>query len=501
VQIVVAQACGGRRVVLPLNGMMLCYFRAMSKRLAQIVLVFTICASRVLALSGAPAPVANTIKAQHLPPNSVSFVIVDPDSGRLVAGQNIDTPRSPASTIKLVTTFASLDLLGPAYVWHTRALLRGDLKNGVLDGDLILQGGGDPYMTLERWWSFARTLRDKGLKTIHGDIVIDNTAFSLPAEDPGAFDGRPNRSYNVVPDALMVNFQSVEFTVVPNESMHRVDIVATPMPVNLSIENHIALGAGRCSGTSGRVDFEVPSEHWDRVVFSGALSPSCAERSFARVLLRPADYAFGTFVALWHELGGEFDGKLRVAPAPADAQAFMTFDSLTLGEIVRLTNKFSSNLMARHLLLTLGEDRFGLPATLDKGAAAIAEWSQERGLALEDMNIDNGSGLSRATHISVLQMAKVLSAAYHSRYAPEFIASLPLAGIDGTLRTRMKTSPAGSVRMKTGHLDGVTGVAGYVTTSSGKTYVLVSLVNDSRADYGAGEPIHAALVRWMQGNL
>jgi D-alanyl-D-alanine carboxypeptidase/D-alanyl-D-alanine-endopeptidase (penicillin-binding protein 4) len=283
--------------------------------------------------------------------------------------------------------------------------------------------------------------------------------------------------------------------------MHRVDVVATPAPVNLVIENHIALAAGRCSGAAGRVDFEVPSAQWDRVVFSGALAPSCDERSFARVLLRPANYAFGTFVALWHELGGDFNGKLRVAPTPADAQPFVVFDSLTLGEIVRLTNKFSSNLMARHLLLTMGEERFGLPATLDKGAAAIADWGHQRGLALDEMNIDNGSGLSRATHISVLQMAKVLGAAYHSRFAPEFIASLPLAGIDGTLRARMKTSAAGSVRLKTGHLDGVTGVAGYVTTASGKTYVLVSLVNDPRADYGAGEPIHAALVSWMQDNL
>jgi len=464
-------------------------------------LSFAIGASRAFGLSGAPAPVAQTIAAQHLPPNSLSFVIVDPDTGRPVLGQNIDTPRSPASTIKVVTTFASLDLLGPTYVWHTRAAFRGKLDNGVLDGDLILQGGGDPYMTIERWWSFARSLRDKGLRSIHGDIVIDNTAFSLPAEDPAAFDGRPNRSYNVLPDALMVNFQSIEFRVVPNTSTHRVDIIASPAPVNLVVENHIALAAGRCTAAASRVDFEVASERWDRIVFSGALSPSCAERSFARVLLRPTDYAFGTFVGLWRGLGGEFDGKLRVAPTPTDAQPLLTFDSLTLGEIVRLTNKFSSNLMARHLLLTMGEDRFGVPATLDKGAAAIAQWSQDRGLALQDINIDNGSGLSRTTHISVLQMAKVLSAAYHSRYAPEFLASLPLAGVDGTLRSRMKTSPAGSVRLKTGHLDGVTGVAGYVTTTSGKTFVLVSLVNDSRADYGAGEPIHAALVSWMQGNL
>jgi len=473
----------------------------MLKCVAHGVLVLSVCAAPAFALPGAPAPIAKVIAAQHLPPNSVSFVIVDVESGKPVLGQNIDTPRSPASTIKTVTTFASLDLLGPSFVWHTRALTRGALKNGVLEGDLILQGGGDPYLSLERWWSFARALRDRGLKTIHGDIIIDNTAFSLPPEDPGAFDGKPNRSYNVLPDALMVNFQSVEFRVVPNAGMHRVDIVATPAPVNLTIENHVALVAGRCDGARGRVDFDVPAERWDRVVFSGALAPSCAERTFARVLLRPTDYAFGTFVGLWRELGGEFDGKLRVAPTPADAEPLLVFDSLTLGEIVRLTNKYSNNLMARHLLLTLGEDRFGPPATLEKGAAAIAEWSRERGLALDGMNIDNGSGLSRATHISVLQMAKVLGAAYHSRFAPEFIASLPLAGIDGTLRSRMKTSPAGSVRLKTGHLDGVTGVAGYVTTTSGKTFVLVSLVNDPRADYGAGEPIHGALVSWMQANL
>jgi D-alanyl-D-alanine carboxypeptidase/D-alanyl-D-alanine-endopeptidase (penicillin-binding protein 4) len=157
--------------------------------------------------------------------------------------------------------------------------------------------------------------------------------------------------------------------------------------------------------------------------------------------------------------------------------------------------------MARHLLLTLGEERSGLPATPRKGAAALDEWSQDRGLALKTMEIDNGSGLSRATHISAAQMASVLRLAYHSRYAPEFIASLPLAGIDGTLRSRMKNTPAGSVRLKTGHLDGVSGVAGYVTTPAGKTFVLVSFVNDPRTDTGAAEPVHAALVNWIQANL
>ncbi len=453
------------------------------------------------AVSTVPAGVTQVIAAQRLPPSAVSFAIIDPDSGRLVVSQNPDTPRSPASTVKVVTTFVALDSLGPAFTWHTRAAVHGDLNEGVLDGDLVLQGGGDPYMTLERWWSFARALRAKGLKTIHGDIVVDDTAFSLPAEDPGDFDGRPNRSYNVLPNALMVNFQSIDFSVLPDSATRHVNIVASPSPGNLAIENRVRFVAGRCGAAAARVDFKVDSARWDKVVFSGALSPNCAERSFTRVLLQPATYAFGTFVELWRELGGEFTGKLRVEAAPADTQALLNFDSLTLGEIVRLTNKYSSNLMARHLLLTMGGERLGAPATLQKGAAAMADWSRAHGLDLQDMDIDNGSGLSRRTRISVLQMAKLLSVAYHSRYAPEFLASLPVAGVDGTLRSRMNSTPAGAVRLKTGHIDGVSGVAGYVTAASGKTYVLVSLVNHARADYGAGEPVHAALVNWILDDL
>jgi D-alanyl-D-alanine carboxypeptidase/D-alanyl-D-alanine-endopeptidase (penicillin-binding protein 4) len=323
----------------------------------------------------------------------------------------------------------------------------------------------------------------------------------LPNEDPGAFDGRPNRSYNVLPDALMVNFQSIDFRLAADEETRRVDVIASPAPVNLEIENHIRYVAGRCTGSAGRVDFKVASPQWDRVVFSGALSPHCAERTIARVLLQPATYAFGTFVELWRQSGGEFSGKMRLEATPADAKLLYSYESLSLGEIVRLTNKHSSNLMSRHLLLTIGKERYGEPATLEKGAAAIGEWARDRGIDLTNVDIDNGSGLSRGTHISVLQMARILSAAYHSRFAPEFLASLPLAGMDGTLRSRMKNSAAGSVRLKTGHLDGVSGVAGYVTTPAGKSFVLVSLVNHARADFGAAEPVHAALVAWIQANL
>jgi D-alanyl-D-alanine carboxypeptidase/D-alanyl-D-alanine-endopeptidase (penicillin-binding protein 4) len=451
------------------------------------------------AASAQPAEVQQAMAAQHLPMESLSYVVIDVESGRVLAGHESEVPRSPASTIKLLTTFASLDMLGPAYTWHTRALIRGELKDGVLDGDLILQGGGDPYMTLERWWSFARQLRTQGLKTINGDIVIDNHAFALADEDAGAFDGRPHRAYNVIPDALMVNFQSIQFHVAPNGQHRRIDISADPAPVNLTIDNRIRFVEGRCSTAANQVNFDVADDATGRVSFTGVLADRCLPQDLTRVLLKPAEYAFGTFVSLWFQMDGEFGGGLRIAATPVGARLFASFDSLSLAEIVRLTNKFSSNLMARHLLLTLGEERFGAPATVEKGVAALEEWGRAKGLDVAAIDIDNGSGLSRRTQISPATMATLLRLAYHSPYAPEFIASLPLAGVDGTLRARMQGGPAGAVRLKTGHIDGVSGIAGYVTARSGRTYAVVSLLNDARVDGGAGEPVHAALVNWVLG--
>ena len=459
------------------------------------------CAAAAPRGADAPEPVASAIRNGKIAPSGVSFVVLDVESGRAASSLNAETPRSPASTIKLVTTFAALDSLGPAYTWHTQALLGGRLENGVLEGDLILKGGGDPYMTLERWWSFVHLLRAEGLSSIRGDILIDDTAFAPTPEDPAAFDGRPHQAYNAEPDALMVNFQSIEFRLVPNTGARRVDVMSTPTPVNLVIDNRIGLAAGRCRGDAARVTFEVPSADWDHVVFSGLLSAECTGRSITRVLLSAPSYAFGSFVQLWRESGGTFEGKWRLAAAPPSATPFISFDSLPLAEVVRLTNKFSNNLMARHLLLTLGAERFGVPATVDKGTRAISSWSQERGLPLSSMEIDNGSGLSRTARISALQLAAVLRGAYRSRYAPEFIASLPLAGIDGTLRSRMQGAEPGSVRLKTGHIDGVSGVGGYVAGASGKTYVVVSFVNQPDVDPAAADAVHAALVGWVQSKL
>jgi D-alanyl-D-alanine carboxypeptidase/D-alanyl-D-alanine-endopeptidase (penicillin-binding protein 4) len=165
-----------------------------------------------------------------------------------------------------------------------------------------------------------------------------------------------------------------------------------------------------------RVDFTVMSASRNHVVFSGALAGQCGLRAFTRALLQPNQYAYGTFVEYFRQLGGEFGGQMRTGAAAPDAGLLLSYDSLSLGELIRLTNKFSNNLIARNLFLTLGAERFGEPATLEKSRAVIPAWGQARGLGLEQLIIDNGSGLSRQERISASALARVLYAAFHSPY-------------------------------------------------------------------------------------
>jgi D-alanyl-D-alanine carboxypeptidase/D-alanyl-D-alanine-endopeptidase (penicillin-binding protein 4) len=445
----------------------------------------------------APPPIERVIEQGHLPYASVSYIVEDASTGAVVIERNPGIARGPGSVMKMLTTFAALDTLGPQFKWHTRALVDGPIVHGVLHGNLYLQGGGDPYMTIERWWRFAAELRATGLRTIDGDVVIDDHEFSLPSVNPAAFDGHPSRPYNVIPDALMVNFQSIDYRVAPDPGAHRVAISALPRPVNLAIENDIRLVGGRCAGYGDRIGYRVDSPQRDRVVFSGTMSMHCGPELFTRAVMQAPAYAYGSFVQLWRELGGRIAGGYAHRAAPPRARVLLDFESLPLAEIVRLTNKFSNNTMARTILLTLGERRYGAPATLGKGITVIEGWAREHRIPLDGTVIANGSGLSRRTRIDAETLAALLRVAYHSNFAPEYLASLPIAGVDGTLQRHMQETPPGAVRLKTGHIDDVSAVAGYVRTRSERTFVLVSLVNDPRVATGAAERLHQALVDWI----
>ena len=470
----------------------------MQRIAAPLATVLLALLSTISTADGMPERARAVVRQQVVPDQAVTVVVREVATGESLVEMNATTPRTPASVMKLVPTLAALDLLGPAYTWNTRAFADGPVVNGILKGNLYLKGGGDPLVTIERWWRFVTDLRQTGLRVIEGDVVVDDEMFAPIDERPGDFDGRPYSTYNVLPNALLVNLQSIEFIVRPSEDGQAIDVEVDPFPANLTVLNRIRPVNSRCAGRNRGFGIQRPQDDPLVVVVTGAVSTSCPPQTQRQVVLQPAEYAYGTFRRLWEQQGGAVAGGMLRAPTPKAARQLLSQESLTLAEIVRVTNKFSSNVMARTLVLTLGAEKSGTPATSTSGEAVIHDWLKSRGLVFDELVIGNGSGLSRDARISGDSLAKLLQTAWKSRYAPEFLATLPLGGLDGTLRKRFERLPDPSrVRMKTGTLSGVSSLAGYVTGASGRTYAVVIMVNHKGAQFGPGEAIQGAVIDWV----
>lgn len=409
---------------------------------------------------------------------------------------NASTPMNPASVMKLVTTYAALDLLGPAYRWKTEAWVNGSLRDGVLEGDVVLKGGGDPKLDLEAFWILLRALRGKGLREIRGDLVLDRAFFEAVAGDPGRFDGDPFRPYNVLPDALLVNYKSLRFLFYPENGAVRIHV--EPRPPALEVINILRLAEGNCPEGSAFRNLLKPTfePERQRAIFAGQYPLSCGEKDLNVALLAPNDHVAGAMRQLWAETGGTWTGAVREGQAPAGARLFHSHDSPLLAEIVRNTNKFSNNISARHLFLTLGAEAAGPPGSAQKATAAVKAWMTARKVPAPELVMENGSGLSRAERISAASLAALLQSAWGSRVMPEFIASLPIIGLDGTMRRRLTNDAiTGRAHIKTGLLSDARAMGGYVLDRSGRRQVVVMLVNHPNA--ADAQVAMDALLRWV----
>jgi len=481
----------------------------------------------LLACTGAaaelPARVASIAGALGVAEAGISVWVQALGSAEPVLAHRAEVPRTPASTLKLVPTFAALQALTPAYRWRTEAYALGPLEDGVLRGDLLLRGSGDPWLVAEEYWKLVRALRQTGLRRIEGDLVFDTSHFELPEADRGAFDRQPDRVYNLPPHPLLVNFNAVRFEFTPRAG-GGVRVQVDPRLPNLAIDNRLRLARRGCGGYQRGIAINVVdgAAERDRVLLEGRFPRRCRRYAMTRSVLTPESYAFGLFQVLWRQLGGELAGGWRrgsvppaLLPATDEADAPLAGDtpglihvhrSPPLGEIVRLVNKYSNNVMTRHLQLAIGAERFGPPATPAKGRDAVREVLELAGVPLEGLVIDNPSGLSRDARISARQLGTLLVRAWDAPYMPEFVSSLALAGLDGTLRRRFAGRPeAGRMHLKTGRLDDVSAIAGYVQAADGARYAVAVLVNAPKAHRGLGEEIQDALLGWVYrrrlGNL
>jgi len=445
-----------------------------------------------------PAGVNQALLAVKIPAANVAVVVQELGVHHEILKANAATPMNPASVMKLVTTYAALEQLGPAYRWKTEVYSAGTLLDGVLQGDLVLKGGGDPKLDLEAFWRLVRALRGKGLREIRGELVLDRSRFARAPGDAARFDGDPFRPYNVLPDALLVNFKSLRFVFLAEPEHAAVRIYAEPRPPALEIVNVLKLADGACPEGSAFRELLKPTFEpaRQRAIFSGQYPASCGEKDLNVALLEPNDQVAGLMRQLWAESGGIWNGGVREGAVPPGARLLHALESETLAEIVRDTNKFSNNIMARHLFLTLGLESAGPPATVQNSVAAVRNWIAGKKISAPELVMENGSGLSREERISAGSLAALLQAAWNSPVMPEFISSMPIAGIDGTMRRRVKgEGVAGQAHIKTGLLSDVRSMAGYVLDRRGKRVVVVMLVNHPNAHQA--QPAMDALLRWV----
>ncbi|MEM7408427.1 MAG: D-alanyl-D-alanine carboxypeptidase/D-alanyl-D-alanine-endopeptidase [Pseudomonadota bacterium] len=445
---------------------------------------------------GLPGSVAKTLKKYKIPSSALSVVIQGVRSQSPRVRLNGATARNPASTMKLVTSWAALDALGPAHTFKTDIFALGPVKKGVLTGDLAIRGRGDPYLVLEELWKMLGELRRLGIREIRGDLLIDNSLHSLEPNTPGAFDGGTHRLYNVIPTALTVNFNATRFIFNAAGAPKGQRITTVPGLPNLNIQDRLKRTRSRCN--SRNIDVRMQVVDSTDVRFTGKLPAACVNYELSRSTMDTADYAFGAFKSTWAQWGGTITGALKQGAVPAGRKPLMVWDSRPLAELLRPVNKWSNNVMARLLLYAVAAKRKPPPVSRADGAKAVAAHLKQRGLETSKLVIDNGSGLSRTARVSADFLNALLIKAWHEPHMPEFISSMSISGIDGTLRTRFRRGKErGRMHLKTGLLKNVISISGYVLAASGRVYAVTMILNHGRARNGSGRALQNAVLKWV----
>ena len=444
-----------------------------------------------------PVTVAAAMRASGVPASSAALFVQEVGATRPAVAFNAGAVMNPASTMKLVTTLAALELLGPTFVLKTEIYASGSQTGDILEGDLVLRGTGDPKLTIEQFWLMLRALRSRGLREIRGDLLLDRSYFEAVSQDEARFDNEPLRPYNVPPDALLLNFKAFRFTFVPDAERGTAQVTVEPRSALLNVAASVRLADGPCNDWRAKLKADFNGNGGGaRATFSGLYPATCGEKTWNVALQSHPNYVLGVFRQLWEELGGTFRGGVKDGPVPAGAKLLYTNESPPLSDIVRDMNKFSNNVMARQLFLTLSAEILRLPGRADRSAQVVQGWLAQKGLTFPELVMENGSGLSRAERISAANLGRLLLAGYASSVMPEFIASMPLVAYDGTMKRRLKyESVAGQAHIKTGSLADVRSLAGYVLDAKGRRYAVVFIVNHPNA--GATQAAQDALLTWV----
>ncbi len=432
-----------------------------------------------------------------IPLDSVAIDVRAADGGGTLFALNNERAMQPASVMKLLPSQAALELLGPAHRWVTRVHAHGHLIDGVLDGDLVIEGGGDPNFSHQDLWRLLARVRALGLREIRGNLLIDRSLFAPTRQDAAAFDGRPERAYNAPPDALLLNAYALALKIRPGMPGQPVALTSEPPLAGFAIDTPITSDAS-CNAPYAQLQplFEANQLH-----FLGGYPAGCGERELALHphSLDPISYVGAVFRVLWSQLGGSLKGEVLPGSVTPESRELASWVSDSLSQQLYTINKESSNPMARNLMLSLVAQRAGPPATPEAAATRTLGWLADAGIDASKVVLENGSGLSRAERAPAAMLGALLQRAWRQPTMPEFVASLPVAGVDGTMARRFIGTPLqGRAHIKTGSLADVAAIAGYVTARSGRRMTVVCLVNHPNAN--AARAAFDRLLTWVWEN-
>src|SRR6187455_1497710 len=385
----------------------------------------------------ASAPVPSTylsrLASAGIPANAAAVVVKPLDGGALTWSANDKKPMNPASTMKLVTTYSALNLLGPAFTFRTEMMSEAPVLGDALRGDLYVRGGGDPKLVIEDLWYLVSRLRGFGIREIRGDVLLDKTLFEPQRHDPAEFDGEEGRAYNVGPDALLVNFKSIAIHLVPDPVGKVARVIVVPEVAGLKAPRTVPTVEGGCGDWRARLSADISDPM--NIRLRGVYPLACGERAIYLGALEHTGYFAAVFRALWERQGGVWNGKVREEAVPASARLIVAQESPPLAMLIRDINKFSNNVMTQQLFLTMGAAS-GEPGNPARGGAAVRNLLSARGIEVPGLVLENGCGLSRIERITVSSLSAVLEDAWKSQWMPELMASLPISGVDGTMKAR-----------------------------------------------------------------
>ena len=465
-----------------------------------------------------PPSIASSLERNQIPQDAIAISVIEIEPGKpgkhqakSVLDWRASEVMNPASTMKILTTLAGLDILGPQYRWRTNVYTDGVVRQGTLKGNIYLQGSGDPKLIPEELAKLMKDLQALGIQKIDGNLFFDRSAYAPSVMEHNTIDGESLRAYNVPPDPLLYAFRTLSFQIGKSRTADFIDISYTPALSQLKVVNQMQLIDRPCDNWKSNIRFNLDPEsnastnQLLMAQFSGSFPSACKGVNYNVVALDADTFLTQGFTAAWELAGGTWaqppTGKNGTVPLAA--RLLLQFEGIRLAEDVQDINKYSNNVMARQLLLTLALEKMGKPATTANGDLVIQSWLKQNGLIFPGLVIENGSGLSRNEAISASQMNQLLLTARNLPAGEVFYNSLPIAGFDGTMRNRLmsqlrkflhlKTKP--EARIKTGSLADVRAISGYVLSKSGKLYAVSSFINHPNA--WRGLDAHDQLLSWL----